>query len=100
MSKKRNRHVGSALDDLLAEDRVQTEASAVAVKRVLAWQIGKSMAKAKIGKAEMARRMGTSRAALDRLLDPASPSVTLLTMDKAAAVLGKRLKVELIDRAA
>lgn len=100
MAKKQNPRIGSKLDDWLERDGLFAEANALAVKRVLAWQIFKSMAKAKIGKSEMARRMGTSRAALDRLLDPGSPSVTLLTMDRAAAVLGKRLKVELIDQAA
>jgi len=97
MSTKRRPTIGTSFDDFLEEDGSLAAANAVAIKRVLAWQIGKGMSKAKIGKAEMARRMGTSRAALDRLLDPGSPSVTLLTMDRAASALGKRLRVELVD---
>ncbi len=97
MSKERNAHVGSALDDLLEEEGLLAEAHAIAIKRTLAWQVSRTMAAEKLSKAEMARRMHTSRAALDRLLDPDNPSVTLLTMDRAAAALGKRLRVELVD---
>ena len=97
MSKDNNPHIGSALDDLLEEDGLLAEAHAIAVKRTLAWQVSQTMEDEKLSKAAMARRMHTSRAALDRFLDPDNPSVTLLTMDKAAAVLGKRLRVELID---
>ena len=100
MSKDRNPHIGSPLDDLLEEDGVLAEAHAIAIKRTLAWQVSRTMAEENLSKAEMARRMRTSRAALDRLLDPDNPSVTLLTMDKAAAVLGKRLRVELVDELA
>ena len=100
MSANRNRHVGSALDDLLDEDGVLAEAHAIAIKRTLAWQISRTMAEERLSKAEMARRMRTSRAALNRLLDPDNPSVTLLTMDRAASVLGKRLKVEVVDEVA
>lgn len=100
MSKKRNPHVGSALDDLLEEDGVLAAAHAIAIKRALVWQVRQTMAKEKLSKSEMARRMRTSRAAIDRLLDPDNPSVTLLTMDKAVSVLGKRLRVEIVDDAA
>ncbi|MDD9922979.1 MAG: Fis family transcriptional regulator [Boseongicola sp.] len=97
MSKDNNPHIGSALDDLLEEEGLLAEAHAIAVKRTLAWQVTQTMEDEKLSKAAMARRMHTSRAALDRFLDPDNPSVTLLTMDKAAAVLGKRLRVELVD---
>lgn len=100
MSKARNPHIGSALDDLLEEDGSLAEAHAIAIKRTLAWQVERTMAEGNLSKSEMARRMHTSRAALNRLLDPDNPSVTLLTMDKAAAVLGKRLRVELVDEVA
>ncbi|MBT3789096.1 MAG: XRE family transcriptional regulator [Alphaproteobacteria bacterium] len=100
MSKNSNPHIGSALDDLLKEDGLLAEAHAIAVKRTLAWQVNQAMENEKLSKAAMARRMHTSRAALDRFLDPDNPSVTLLTMDKAAAVLGKRLRVELVDEVA
>jgi hypothetical protein len=94
-----NPHIGSDLDDLLEEDGVLAEVRSIAVKRVFAWQINRAMEKENLSKAEMARRMSTSRASLDRLLDPDNPSATLLSMDKAAAALGKRLRVDLVDAA-
>ncbi len=94
-----NPRSGSTLDGLLEADGTLAEAEAAAVKRVLAWQISQTMADAELSKAEMARRMHTSRAALDRLLDPDNPSVTLLTLQKAATALGKRVKVELVGAA-
>ncbi|MFN7953632.1 MAG: helix-turn-helix domain-containing protein [bacterium] len=93
----KRKHVGSKLDELLEEDGTLGPATEIALKRVIAWQIERAMAKSRMTKTEMARRMRTSRAALHRLLDPANPSVTLRTMDRAAAVLGKRLRVELVD---
>lgn len=100
MTTPRNPHIGSPLDDLLDEDGTLAEAHAIAIKRTLAWQVSQTMAKENLSKSEMARRMHTSRAALNRLLDPDNPSVTLLTMDKAAAAVGKRLRVELVDEVA
>ena len=94
-----NPRLGSTLDSLVEADGTLAEAEAAAVKRVLVWQISQTMADAQLSKAEMARRMHTSRAALDRLLDPDNPSVTLLTLQKAAAALGKRLEVELVGAA-
>lgn len=88
--------IGSNFDDFLAEEGLLTEAQSVAVKRVLAYQIEQLMISQKISKTVMARRMKTSRAALNRLLDPANPSVTLQTLERAASVLGKRLQVELV----
>jgi len=98
MSNGSNPHLGSTLDELLEEDGTLADAHAIAVKRVLAWQVGQTMSDLRISKSEMARRMGTSRSALARLLDPENPSVTLLTLDRAAAVLGKRLTVNFADR--
>ena len=98
MSNSGNPHLGSTLDELLEEDGTLADAHAIAVKRVLAWQVGQTMSRLRISKSEMARRMGTSRSALARLLDPENPSVTLLTLDRAAAVLGKRLTVNFTDR--
>jgi predicted XRE-type DNA-binding protein len=89
-------HLGSNFDDFLAEEGLLEEAEAIAVKRVLAFQIRSMMESQNLSKAEMARRMETSRAALDRLLDPENRSVTLFTMDKAARSLGKRLRLTLI----
>ena len=98
MTNGRNPHLGSTLDDLLEEDGSLADAHAIAVKRVLAWQVGQSMTDLCISKTEMARRMGTSRSALARLLDPENPAVTLLTLDRAATALGKRLTVHFDDR--
>lgn len=92
-----NRHIGSSLDDLLAADGTLGESTTVALKRVLAWQIVEAMRREGLSKTDMARRMGTSRAALERLLDPENTSLTLRTLDRAAAALGRRLAVELVD---
>jgi antitoxin HicB len=88
--------MGSNFDDFLAEEGLLTEAQAMAVKRVLAYQIEQLMISQNLSKTVMAQRMNTSRAALNRLLDPANPSVTLQTLERAASVLGKRLQVELV----
>jgi antitoxin HicB len=89
-------HIGSEFDDFLAEEGLLEEAEATAVKRVLAFQIIQLMQEQNLSKADMARRMKTSRAALERLLDPENRSVTLHTMDKAARSLGKRLHLTLV----
>jgi antitoxin HicB len=94
------RHLGSDFDDFLQEEGLLEEAEAVAAKRVLAYQIAEAMKEQAISKAAMAHRMGTSRSSLDRLLDPDVPSVTLLTIEKAARVLGKRVRIEMVDAAA
>lgn len=97
--RKDNPRLGSTLDDLLEEDGLLAEATAVAIKRVVAWQLAQAMEKEGVTKSEMARRMQTSRSALDRLLDPQNSSVTLHSIDRAAAVLGKKLRLELVDQA-
>ena len=90
----RKEHLGSDFDRFLEEEGLLDQARAVAAKRVLAFQINEAMKERKLTKAAMARAMNTSRSALDRLLDPTVPSVTLLTLERAARVLGKRLQVE------
>lgn len=94
--KKRNPHVGSSLDDFLKEEGILEEARAVALKEALAWQVQKAMKEKKINKVEMARRMRTSRAALDRLLDRGNASVTLQTLCRAARAVGRDLRIELV----
>jgi antitoxin HicB len=94
--KKRNRHIGSSLEDFLKEEGVLEETRAVALKETLAWQVRQAMEKDKISKVEMARRMNTSRAALDRFLDPGNASVTLQTLTRAAHAVGRDLRVELV----
>ncbi len=94
--KKRNKHIGSSLEDFLREEGVLEETRAVALKETLAWQVQQEMKKRKISKVEMARRMNTSRAALDRLLDPGNASVTLQTLTRAAQAVGRDLRIELV----
>jgi antitoxin HicB len=89
-------HIGSNFDDFLAEEGILVETETVAVKRVIAYQIKQLMVEQDLSKIAMAGRMKTSRAALDRLLDPTNPSVTLQTLERAAAVLGKRLQIDLV----
>ncbi len=86
---------GSDFDSFLEEVGLLEDATAVAVKRYIAFQIDKQMRKTNLSKAEMARRMETSRSALDRLLNPDNSSVTLQTLQRAVRVLGGRLKIEL-----
>ena len=91
----KNPHIGSDFDDYLEETGTLEETRAVAVKRVVAFQITKAMSERNLTKADMARRMGTSRSSLDRLLDPSFPSVTLLTLERAARALDLQLRVDL-----
>jgi antitoxin HicB len=90
-----NPHIGSTLEDFLREEGRFEEATATAVKRVLAWQIEERMKQDRITKTEMARRMRTSRSQLDRLLDPEKTTVQLNTLLEAAKALGRELRVEL-----
>src|SRR5713101_1539498 len=80
--KKKN--IGSSFDSWLREEGTYEEVTATAIKRVLARQVEAAMKEKHFSKAEMARRMHTSRAALDRLLDPDYDAVTLSTLRKAA----------------
>ncbi len=91
------KHLGSDFDSFLEEEGLLEEAEAVATKRVLAFQIARAMKEQKLSKTAMARRMKTSRSALDRLLDPAVPSVTLLMIERAVSALGSKLRVEMVD---
>lgn len=89
------KHIGSKFDDFLREENLLEQAQAAAIKRVIAHQIAEEMKRNKLTKTEMASRMKTSRAALERLLDPDNASITLITLERAASALGKKLKVEL-----
>jgi antitoxin HicB len=93
----RSENIGSSLDDFLEEEGILEEATARAQKRVLAWQLDQAMKQRGLTKTEMARRMRTSRAQLDRLLDPAHTTVKLETIERAAAILGKTLRIDLVD---
>jgi len=92
-----SQHIGSSLDALLEQEGLLEEATAIAAKRVVAHQIRQGMRACGIGPSELARRMGTSRSSVERLLNMDNPSVTLLTLGRAAAAIGKRLDVGLRD---
>lgn len=93
MSKK---HIGSSFDAFLEEEGIRDAAHTHAIKRVVAWQIEEAMKAQGVSKVEMAKRMKTSRAQLDRLLDPENDKVQLDTVQRAAAAVGKKLRLELI----
>jgi len=87
---------GSSFDDFLREEGIYEEVTSIAIARVLAWQLQEQMRTQGISKAEMARRMGTSRSQLDRLLDPGETGVTLETMSRAAKAVNRQLRLELV----
>lgn len=91
-----NKYLGSNFDDFLEEEGLLAEVEANAIKRVISYQIAELMKKHNLSKAAMAKRMKTSRSAIDRLLDPQNESVTLQTLERAALVLGKRLQINFI----
>jgi antitoxin HicB len=91
-----NNHIGSDFDEYLQEQGLLAEANATATKRVLAYQIQQAMQRRKLSKTAMAHRMRTSRASLNRLLDPENSSVTLQTLERAAEAVGMQLRVELV----
>jgi len=92
-------HTGSSFDSFLEEEGILDEVDAVAVKRVIAWQLAEAMKAGNISKKAMAERLGTSRSQLDRLLDPQNSAVHLETIAKAARAVGKRLRMEMVDAA-
>ena len=96
MRKQRNRHIGSSLDEFLEGEGIREDSRATALKEAVAWQIRNAMEKDNISKVEMARRMQTSRSALDRFLTPGSSSVTLQTLTRAARAIGRDLRIELV----
>lgn len=89
-------NIGTSFDSWLREEGLYEEVSTAAIKRVVARQVEAAMQEKGFSKSEMARRMHTSRAALDRLLDPQNDSVTLGTLRKAAAVVGREIRLELV----
>lgn len=92
----KRKNIGSSFDSWLREEGIYEDVSAAALKRVLARQVAAAMEEKRFSKSEMARRMGTSRAALDRLLDPEYDAVTLSTLRKAAQAVGRQVRVELV----
>jgi predicted XRE-type DNA-binding protein len=92
MSKK---HLGSGIDEFLKDEGVFEEAQAQAVKEVVAWQLAQAMKKKKISKNKMATMLKTSRSQVDRLLD-AKDDITLSSLQRAAAIVGRRVSIELV----
>ncbi|HUI54171.1 MAG TPA: helix-turn-helix transcriptional regulator [Bryobacteraceae bacterium] len=90
-------HSGSSFDEFLEEEGIREDVEAVAIKRVLAWQLAQEMRRQRKTKQQMAHQLHTSRSQLDRLLDPRNVSVTLDTMTRAAQVLGKSLVIRISD---
>jgi DNA-binding Xre family transcriptional regulator len=93
--KKRGK-IGSSFDDFLKEEGIYAEVSARAIKRVIARQLDSLMQNQRLTKSALAKRMHTSRAQLDRLLDPDNESVTLDTLTRAARAVGRHLHMELV----
>jgi len=92
MSKK---NMGSSIDDFLRQDNIFEETQAQAIKEVVAWQLAKAMKKKKISKARMAVLLKTSRSQVDRILDPRR-DITLSSLQRAAALVGQRVVIELV----
>jgi hypothetical protein len=94
---KRRDRSGSTFDSFLEQEGIREEVEAVAIKRVLAWQLSQAMQEQQKTKQAMAKQLRTSRSQLDRLLDPQNVSVTLDTITRAARALGKRLIIRVAD---
>jgi antitoxin HicB len=90
-------HSGSTFDSFLEQEGIREEVEAVAIKRVLAWQLSRAMQEQQKTKQAMAKQLHTSRSQLDRLLDPQNVSVTLDTITRVARALGKRVIIRVAD---
>jgi len=91
-----NPHWGSTLEDFLDEEGIREEATTAAIKRVIAWQLAEEMKRKSITKARLADLMHTSRAQVNRILDPDKGNVTIETLQRAAHLLGRQLRLELV----
>ena len=96
-AKKTNLRRGSSFDSFLKEEGIYGSVVAQAEKEILAWKLQSAMKEKKLTVSALAKRMHTSRAAINRILDPSNPSITLGTLEKAALALGKRWRFELVD---
>lgn len=92
-------HSGSSFDDFLDEEGTRSETEAIALKRVLAWQIEQERIRQRLTKKEFASRLGTSRSQLDRLLDPENTAIQLDTLVRGAKAIGMTLRIELVEAA-
>ncbi len=94
--KKKNPHRGSSLDAFLKEEGVFEDFQAQAIKEVLAWQLEQAMKTKKLSRKRMAEAMGTSRSQISRLLDPKDGNVTLATLQRAAKIVGRKVRLDLV----
>jgi antitoxin HicB len=90
-----SKHIGSSLDDFLKEEGIYEETQALAIKEVLVWQLTEAMEKQSLSKSRLATLLKTSRSQVDRLLDP-TRDVTLSTLQRAAALVGRKVQIELV----
>jgi DNA-binding Xre family transcriptional regulator len=95
----KNKHRGSTLDEFLTQERVFEKFQAKAIKEVVAWQLAEAMRERKLSKNQLAKQMHTSRTQVDRVLDPEAGNVTLETLQRAAELVGRRVKIELVEAA-
>lgn len=95
-TKPTNKHRGSDLKDFLAKETILPEVEALAMKKAIALQLQRIVEEESISKTQLAKRMKTSRAALDRILDASTPSLTIGTLAKAAAALGRRVSLQIL----
>ena len=95
-TKTTNKHRGSDLKDFFAEETILPEVEALAMKKAIALQLQRIVEEESISKTQLAKRMKTSRAALDRILDASTPSLTIGTLAKAAAALGRRVSLQIL----
>jgi antitoxin HicB len=93
---KSNPHRGSTLDDFLEAEGVASAFQAQAIKEVIAWQLAEAMKERNLTKTRLAELMQTSRTQINRMLDPEDGNVTIATLQKAAALVGRRVQVELV----
>lgn len=92
----KNKHIGTDFSDFLKEDGIYEETNDIAIKRVIAYQLEQEMKAQNITKTRMAKMMNTSRAVVNRLLNPDNSSLTLSTLESATHALGKRLNISII----
>lgn len=97
MMARKNPHERSSFESFLEEEGILEETRERAIKAVVAWQLEKAMKARRMTKADMAKRLSTSRSQLDRLLDPKNDTVTLRTLARAARAVGKKLRLDLVD---
>jgi antitoxin HicB len=95
-SRTKNPHWGSTLDEFLEEEGTREAFQAIAIKEVLAWQLEKAMKAKGLSRNRLAKEMGTSRSQISRLLDPNDGNVTLVTLQRAAEMLGRKVRFELV----